>query len=93
MKYFLLVYDVVDRYVERRVPFREEHLALAQEYADRGQLMLGGALADPVDQAVLVFRAENEEVVKEFVERDPYVQNGLIVRHRIRPWSVVIGAQ
>ncbi len=90
MNYYLLIYHVVDDYVVRRAPYREEHLRLARQAHDRGELILGGALADPVDQAVLVFRAADRAVVEEFVRKDPYVGNGLVKRWEIRPWNVVI---
>jgi len=90
MEYFLLVYHVVGDYVARRTPFRAEHLRLARAAQDRGELILGGALADPVDQALLVFRCTDRAVVEKFVENDPYVNNGLVPKWEIRPWTVVI---
>ena len=91
MPYFLLLYDVVDDYLERRGEFRDEHLALAHEAQGRGELMLAGALADPADGAVLVFRSEDRSVAERFAELDPYVKNGLVTKWRVRPWTVVIG--
>lgn len=90
MNYYLLVYHVVDDYVTRRVPFREEHLRLVREAHRRGELILAGALADPVDQAVLVFKSPDQTVIEEFVRKDPYVNNGLVKRREIRPWTVVV---
>lgn len=90
--YWLLLYDVVDDYVERRSEFRAEHLGLAQAAAERGELLLGGALADPADGAVLVFRADTAAVAEEFARADPYVANGLVTDWRVRSWSVVVGA-
>jgi uncharacterized protein YciI len=89
--FWLLFYDVVDDYIERRAPLRDDHLALAREAHERGELVIAGALAEPADGAVLVFRADDLTVIEDFVRRDPYVQNGLVARHRIRPWTVVIG--
>lgn len=89
--YFLLLYDYVENIVERRAPYREEHLALAREYVDRGEVVLGGAFADPVDGAVIVFKAESQQQVEQFVERDPYVVHGLVTKWRIRRWNAVIG--
>jgi uncharacterized protein YciI len=91
MAYFLLFYDVVDDYVERRAEFRAEHLALAREHHERGELLLGGALANPVDGAVLLFRVDSPIPIEEFVRRDPYVRNGLVTSWRIREWTVVVG--
>jgi uncharacterized protein len=90
MQYFLLIYHVVDDYVSRRGAFREVHLRLARAAYDRGELLLGGALANPVDQAILVFRSSNQAVVEEFVGNDPYIANGLVSKWEIRPWTVVI---
>lgn len=91
MPYYVLVYDVVADFVSRRVPYREEHLRLAREAHRRGELLLAGALADPADRALLVFRVPERSVVERFAERDPYVAAGLVSRWEIRPWSVVIG--
>ncbi|MGZ3699960.1 MAG: YciI-like protein, partial [Bdellovibrionota bacterium] len=88
---FLLRYEVVSDYVERRAEFRKEHLALAHEYADKGQLLLGGALESPIDAAVLIFCAPDSKVVEEFVRRDPYAKAGLVTRWSVRKWTVVVG--
>lgn len=89
--YFVLTYKTVENYVERRAPFREEHLALARAAHARGELVMAGALADPPDAAVLVFKGEGPVVAEAFVESDPYVRNGLVTEWSVRPWTVVIG--
>ena len=91
MNYYLLLYDVVDDYVERRAIFRSEHLGLAREAVERGELLLGGALANPADGAVLVFRGESPDAAKAFAEADPYVRNGLVTSWQVREWNVVVG--
>jgi uncharacterized protein len=91
VNYYLLIYEVVDDYVARRAAFREAHLRLGREAFGRGELVLGGALADPPDRAVLVFRVPDRTVVEAFVRNDPYVVNGLVKRWEVRPWTVVIG--
>jgi uncharacterized protein YciI len=90
MRYFALIYYVVEGFVTRRSPFREEHLRLATEAASRGQLLLGGALGDPADRALLVFRAEDISIAESFAQNDPYVTNGLVARWEVQPWAVVI---
>jgi uncharacterized protein YciI len=90
--HFLLLYDVVDDYVERRAPLRAAHLALARRAADRGELVLGGALADPVDGAVLLFRGSSPAAAEAFAAADPYVREGLVTRWRVRRWTTVVGA-
>lgn len=90
-KHFLLIYEVVDDYVARREPFRPQHLALAEQAAARGELVLGGALVDPVDLAVLLFRGPSRDVAESFALNDPYVQNGLVVKWSVREWDTVAG--
>jgi uncharacterized protein YciI len=89
--HYLLFYDVVPDYVERRAPWRAEHLALARAAHARGELVLGGALADPVDGAVILFRGDSPAVVEAFVAADPYVRHGLVTRWRVRAWTTVVG--
>ncbi len=90
--FWLLIYELVDDYLERRAPLRQAHLALAQDAVLRGDLVLAGALADPADEAFLVWRVDDASVIEEFVKHDPYVQHGLVTNRRIRQWNVVIGA-
>jgi uncharacterized protein len=90
--HYLLIYDVVPDYVERRAAFRDEHLSLAWEAHARGDLVLGGALDDPVDGAVLLFRGDSPAAAETFAARDPYVRNGLVTRWRVRTWRTVAGA-
>jgi uncharacterized protein YciI len=89
--YFLLFYDYVENIIERRAPHREAHLALVQGYVERGELILGGAFADPADGAAIVFKVEDKSKIEAFVEKDPYVANGLVTGWRIREWTVVVG--
>ena len=70
MPYFILFYETADNYVERRAPYRGQHLELAREAHARGELLMAGALADPADRAVLVFRAPDRETVEQFAKRD-----------------------
>lgn len=91
--YWVLEYDYVADYVERRRPFRQAHLALA-EVAQRWRgLLFAGTLDDPVTGALLVFEADDASVVEDFVRADPYVENGVVLEWRIRPWNVVVGGR
>jgi len=89
--HYLLFYEVVPDYLTRRAAFRAEHLKLASEAHARGELILAGALTDPADGAVLLFRGSTPEVAKRFAAADPYVQNGLVTQWRVRQWATVIG--
>lgn len=89
--HYLLIYDAADDYLERRGQFRGAHLKLAWEAVERGELLLGGALSNPVDGAVLLFKGESAEVAEKFVRADPYVANGLVKSWRVREWTTVVG--
>ncbi len=90
MAYFAMIYDLVDDYMARRGAFREEHLKMAADAHTRGELLLGGAFADPPDRALMIFRADDSKVAESFARNDPYVLNGLVKHWEIRPWNVVI---
>ncbi len=89
--HYLLMYDVVDDYVERRAQFRSEHITLAREAVARGELVLGGALAQPADGVVLLFRGTSPAAAEAFAKSDPYVRNGIVTRWRVREWTTVVG--
>ena len=89
--HYLLLYDVVPDYAERRAALRDEHLGLAWAAAGRGELVLGGALSGPVDGAVLLFRGDSPRVAEEFAAADPYVRSGLVTSWRVRAWDTVVG--
>lgn len=91
MKHYLLFYEVSPDYLERRAAFRSAHLALGWSAHERGELVLGGALTEPVDGAILLFRGDSPRVAEAFAEADPYVQNGLVRRWHVREWTTVIG--
>jgi uncharacterized protein len=94
MSYFVLRYDaVVDDYVNRRAPFRSEHLRLLREAHARGEVVMAGAVGENPDGAIFIFRSDTPGAAEQFVKQDPYVTNGLILTWRVQPWNVVIGAQ
>lgn len=91
VKHFLLFYELAPDYLDRRPEFRDEHLGLAWSSVDQGALQLGGALADPADQAVLLFRGNDRAIAEDFANADPYVRQGLVERWHVREWTTVVG--
>lgn|SRR5512135_2669522 len=89
--HYLLFYEAGENYAARRAPFREAHLSLAWAASDRGELVLAGALANPADGAVLLFRGDSPEVAERFAKNDPYVMNGMVERWYVREWTTVVG--
>lgn len=89
--HYLLFYEAGEDYVSRRAAFREEHLALAWSASERGELILGGALANPADGAVLLFKGDSPAVAERFALADPYVRNGVVKRWYVRESTTVAG--
>ena len=89
--HFVLFYDIVDNFAEKRTPYRDEHLANVRASYTAGELVLAGALANPVDGAMLVFRGPTAQAAEEFAKGDPYVTSGLVTKWRVREWTTVIG--
>jgi len=88
--HYLLFYEVVEDYAEKRTPFRKDHLAHAKAAVARGELVLGGAL-NPPEGVVLLFRGESPAAAEAFAAADPYVQNGLVKNWKVREWTTVVG--
>ncbi len=89
--HYLLFYDVAPDYTTKRVPLRSAHLTYAWGAVERGELLLGGALGDPVEGAILLFAGESPDVAERFARDDPYVLNGLVRRWWVRAWATVVG--
>ena len=87
---WVLLYDLVDDYLDRRPALRDQHLELARAAHARGELLLAGALADPYDRALLVFAGDGPEIAEEFARNDPYVINGLVTEWHVRQWNEVL---
>jgi uncharacterized protein YciI len=86
--HYLLIYELAPDYLERRGAFRDEHLKLAWQAEG---IVLGGALAEPSDRAVLLFEGDSPDAAKRFANADPYVRNGLVRRWEVRKWTTVVG--
>lgn len=91
MKYFALIYELVEGYLEKRGQYREEHLRCARESFGVGNLILAGAFSEPADRALLVFLCTDKTIPETFAKNDPYVINGLVKKWEVRPWTVVVG--
>jgi uncharacterized protein YciI len=85
------MYELAADYLDRRGGFRSHHLALAWAAADKGALLLGGAVGDPVESALLLFT--DAEAARAFAEADPYVAEGLVRAWRVVPWATVAGPE
>lgn len=89
--HYVLLYQFSPDYLERRGPFRNEHLKLAWEAHARGELILAGAFSEPADGSAAIFKADSIDVPKRFASADPYVRAGLVTHWQVRPWTTVVG--
>jgi uncharacterized protein YciI len=91
----VLEYTYVDDYLARRDAFRQQHLTAAWAAAERGELLLGGAVGtgDGPFSALIVFTGDDAlERARAFAETDPYVTGGLVESWTAKPWTTVVGA-
>lgn len=90
--HYLLFYDYVADYMERRGAFRTEHLTLAWQAHERGELMLAGVVTEETLGAVFLFQTEAPGAAEAFAAADPYVKHGLVTRWRVQAWQTAVGA-
>lgn len=86
----ILTYHYVPDILERRGPYRDEHLAILADLHAAGVLVMAGATGDPVDAAVFVFAGDDPQPARDWMAVDPYVAAGLVTAHTIVPWTVVV---
>ncbi|MCX2742018.1 YciI-like protein [Pontibacter anaerobius] len=91
--YYILFYKTTEDYLEKRGAYRPEHLDLINKALERGELVMAGALAEPADGAVLIFKGDSPQAAEAFAKNDPYVKNGLIREWQVRQWTVVAGGE
>jgi uncharacterized protein YciI len=85
----LLLYDYVEDALERRGPYREEHLARIRAGQQDGRIVMAGAIGDPPEGGAIVFRGVEPEAIEAWTEEDPYVTGGVVTGKRILLWNLV----
>ena len=89
---FLLKYDYIPEVLEKRGPYREEHIALANKFIEDGTCLSGGPCGEVGMEipkgALFVFTTA--ESAQEYAEGDPYVANGIVTEYSIEEWNVVV---
>jgi uncharacterized protein YciI len=83
----MLFYEYVGDIVERREPFRADHLAAIRAGQEDGRILMAGPLGDPPNGAAIVFADRDQ--AEAFARGDPYVTNGLVTSWRVEPWTLV----
>jgi uncharacterized protein YciI len=88
---YLLIYDLAADYLERRAEDGGEHVRLVREAHERGEMLIGGALIEPLDQGVYLFKGDSPGVAEQFAQRDSYVRRNLVRSWKVRPWMTIVG--
>lgn len=91
-KTFLLEYSYVPDILEKRTPYRPDHIKLAEALQKEGVIVAGGATGSPPSGALFIFSAAGPEIVEKFVKSDPYFLNSLVTKYSIKEWTVVVGS-
>ena len=71
MRHFILFYDYVPDYMERRAPLRAAHFAHARQFEARGDLVIGGACTDDTGPPIAPACLPNDPSATEIEARDP----------------------
>ncbi|MGW8483717.1 YciI-like protein [Microbacterium sp. NPDC055903] len=88
----ILEYAYADDYLTSRQAHRTAHLRAAWAAADRGELVLGGAVGEGPDSGLLIFRGDDPlSAAAAFAAVDPYVLNGVVTGWTVRRWTTVVG--
>jgi uncharacterized protein len=87
---YILQYTYTNDMINKRTPYRAEHLSLAQGLVSQGKIIVGGALG-AAEGGLFVFRGQKQDV-EDFVKKDPYVKEKLVTDYSIKEWNVVLGS-
>ncbi|GAB2188563.1 hypothetical protein MAH1_01690 [Sessilibacter sp. MAH1] len=86
----LLKYSFCEDFVNKRMPFRDQHLLHIGTACKNGVAKAGGASGDPITDGLIIFAGSKDDV-QNFVDNDPYYLNGLVTQYSIEDWYVVSG--
>lgn len=86
----LLKYHFCDDFVNKRLPYRNNHLKYIRGAVESGVAKAGGAYGDPISDGLIIFACSEQEV-QQFVDNDPYYKAGLVLDYSIVDWFIVAG--
>ncbi len=89
-KHYMLYYKLVPDILSRRIPYKDEHMAILHELSSRGLIFVGGEVVEGYP-AVFMFEGEDDALLKEWLARDPYFNNGLVEEYRYNEIIIVAG--
>ena len=60
---------------------------MVKDAHQRGDVVMAGALGDPPEQAMIIFRVADMATVENFARTDAYVLNGVVKEWAVKPWK------
>lgn len=78
-----------DNVVEKRAPYRQAHLDGLAHQKESGMLLTIGPTKD-LTQCFGIYDAEDEAIVRQLIEADPYWQNGIWTDYQVKEWIQAI---
>ncbi|MEO1791941.1 MAG: YciI family protein [Cyanobacteria bacterium J06629_19] len=88
MAKFVMWGSYCENALEKRTPYREEHLAGLTDQKEQGLLTALGPTTDNT-KVFATYEAEGEAAVRALVEGDPYWKNGIWTDYEIYEWNKV----
>jgi len=89
MPKFVLSGTYCEDVVEKRAPHRQAHLDGLAKQKQSGVLVTIGPTKD-LTQVFGIYDAENEAIVRQLVESDPYWQHGIWTSYEVKEWIQAI---
>ncbi|MBI1241326.1 MAG: hypothetical protein GC195_07190 [Nostoc sp. RI_552] len=71
--------------LEKRAPYRQDHLDGLAKQKQSGVLITLGPTKDTT-KVFGIYEAEDEAIVRQLVEDDPYWKNGIWIEYSIKEW-------
>jgi uncharacterized protein YciI len=91
MPIFAVEYSYTDATIPGRDTHRPTHRSWLLDLVDNGTVLSSGPYPDG-SGALLLFRTENVDALRELLSLDPFAVENLIERTAIREWLPVMGA-
>ncbi len=85
MAKYILFGSYCENALEKRTPYRENHLAGLSKQKEDGILITLGPTKDN-SKVFGIYEAENDMIVKNLIESDPYWQNGIWTDYEVKEW-------
>ena len=85
MPKFIMWGSYCENALEKRTPYRQDHLDGLASQKQQGILMTLGPTKDNT-KVFGIYEAASEGEIKELVESDPYWKNGIWTEYEIKEW-------